>query len=167
MSHVVEVDQSGRVEYTAEDTVLAFANGMQFSVLITSVTKRVCVRALREAGLGGNTLYTQLFATCLFFLLRNYIHELSTVIVDIEFIGKDSQIKEHLYTLLGRVGQTPEREQVQFRRVGKKSPAHELAINTLRRRNEPNLIIDVEQILEQFRKGRKARRANKERGKRH
>jgi hypothetical protein len=37
-----------------------------------------------------------------------------------------------------------------FRRIGKKSPAHKGAIDTLRRKVEPDREIDLEELLEQL-----------------
>ncbi len=62
MSHVVEVDLSGRIEVTKDDTALAFANGLKASILIPATVKRECIQVLRRRGITGATLYNQFFA---------------------------------------------------------------------------------------------------------
>jgi hypothetical protein len=47
----VEVDQSGRVESTDVDTVLAFSNGITASILIPAVEKREYLKRMRQRGL--------------------------------------------------------------------------------------------------------------------
>jgi hypothetical protein len=44
----IEVDQSGKIEDTRVDTVIAFSNGLSGTILIPAVVKRVCIRALRK-----------------------------------------------------------------------------------------------------------------------
>lgn len=158
MAHVVEVDQSIRFDDTSEDTVVAYANGIRYSVLIPSTVKRECLRVLRALGYPTRTLYVQLFTTTLYFLLRASIKEITRVVIDLKYPGKDSQIREHLLNLLRRDGIgfiDVEPEQIQFGLVGKKSPAHKLAIDTLRKRAQPNLVLTVEDILGEFRKARR------------
>src|SRR5436309_2945288 len=104
MSHIVEVDQSGKIEETNQNTVLAFSNDAKYSILISSAVKQECLRVLREHGLTGQTLYTQLFTAVLYFLLRGHLDNLSCVIVDTEYVGKDAEIRQHLLNLFRRGG---------------------------------------------------------------
>ncbi len=46
--HVVDVDQSGKFENTKHDTVVAFSNGIDFSVIIPATVKRDCITALGD-----------------------------------------------------------------------------------------------------------------------
>jgi hypothetical protein len=151
MLHNVEVDQSGKVEDTKEDTVLAFANGIEFSVLIPATVKRECIHLSRAKGVSGDTFYLQFFAIGLFFLLRNHLHCLSRVRIDIEYVGQDGRIKEYLINLLRRAGYTVKAEQIQFAHIGKQSPADTVAWSTLRKRKKPNYILSFAEILGEFR----------------
>ena len=150
MPHVVDVDQSGRVEFTGEDTVLAFSNGMRFAVLIPSVVKRECVKALRDRGFGGATFYPQLFTVGLYFLLREHLGQLARITIDLEYFGKDELIKEHLVNLLRRANYEVDPDVIQFGQIGKHSGAHRLAIAALRRKVQPNRVLTSEEILGQF-----------------
>jgi hypothetical protein len=131
MPYVVEVDQSGRIEFTSHDTVLAFSDGESFSVLIPASVKRACITELRSRGLSGPTLYVRLFATGLYSLLKKHIQKLSRVTIDVEYLGKEAQIEEHLINLFRRAKHKVDAEQIQFRLIGKKSSAHLLALDTL------------------------------------
>src|SRR3712207_1977144 len=112
MAHVVEVDQSIKFENTKRDTVLAFSNAITFTMLIQASVKRDCVTLLRKKITSGSTLYTQLFATCLFLLLRNYINQMSMVIIDGEYTGKEAQIKQHLLHLFRNRGYSVSSHQI-------------------------------------------------------
>ena len=150
MAHVVEVDQSIKFENTKRDTVLAFSNAITFTLLIPASVKRDCVTLLRKKITSGSTLYTQLFATCLFLLLRNYMNQLGMVIIDGEYTGKEAQIKQHLLHLFRNRGYKVDSQQITFGSIGKKSPAHEAAIETLRGNLNPNLIVRLEDMLAYF-----------------
>lgn len=155
MPHSVEVDQSGRVEFTGEDTVVAFSNGIQSSVLIPAVVKRECVRLLREGGFGGPLLYPQLFAVGLYFLIRDHVGELNRITIDLEYFGQESDIKTHLINLLRRSGYEIVSDVIEFRQIGKQSEAHKLALATLRRNLSAHLVLTTEDVLGEFRKPRK------------
>src|SRR6266705_2176099 len=99
MSHVVEVDLSGRIEVTKDDTALAFANGLKGSILIPATVKRECIQILRRRGVTGATLYNQFFAIGLFLLLKNHIDKFSSVILDYEYVGREDKIKEYLINI--------------------------------------------------------------------
>jgi hypothetical protein len=162
MSHVVEVDQSGKVEDTKEDTVLAFANGMKFSVLIPATVKRDCVRILRQRGLSPKVFYLQLFVVGLFFLLKDHIAHLSHTIIDREYLGKDKDIRLYLMNLLKRARYTVDAEQFHFGHIGKGSTAHSLAIDTLRRMKQPDVKLTLEDILGQFEAKKKSGSASRQ-----
>ncbi len=68
----------------------------------------------------------------------------------ISWEGRDAQIKQHLLHLLRRNGYVVRSEQISFGLIGKKSPAHELAIAVFRKEIQPNLILTVEDLLEGF-----------------
>src|SRR5215212_1265314 len=96
MSHVVEVDQSGRIEYSREDTVLAFANGKNHSILIPKAVKRECISILRQWKLEGPNFYIQLFSVSLYLLLKEHIQNLYPAYLDNEFLGREAEIKRYL-----------------------------------------------------------------------
>ena len=150
MAHVVEVDQSIKFENTKRDTILAFSNAITFTMLIPAAVKRDCITLLRTKISSGSTLYTQLFATCLFLLLRNSIQQLSMVIIDGEYTGKEGQIKQHLLHLFRNNGYTVDSHHITFGYIGKHSPAHMAAIETLRGRRNPGLIVRFEDIVAYF-----------------
>ncbi len=151
MKHVVEVDQSGKFEDTRQDTVLAFANGITWSILIPKVEKRVCITTLRHRGIRENpALIAQLFATALFFLLQRHVSQLYRAVVDIEYTGNELRIKEHTLNLFQRAGQRMEAQQIHFWHIGKHSPAHEAAIQTLLGKQKPDRIVTAEEILKEF-----------------
>jgi len=147
--HVVDVDQSGKIEETSQDTVLAFSDGITFTVLIPATVKRNCIRALRFQGTPGKLFYLRLFSIGLFFLLKGHIDKIDQVYIDIEYLGNEGKIKDYVVNLLLRAGYAVDYHQIQFRRVGKLA-AHNLALGTLRKELKPNLILNTKDILEQF-----------------
>ncbi len=150
MAHFVDVDQSGKFEDTKTATVVAFSNGISFSIFVPATVKRDCITILRKTVSSGPTLYTQLFATLLFFLLENSIARIDRVTIDKEYMGREDKIKQHLLHVLRRAGHQVHSDQIDFGLVGKHSPAHHIAYNTLKGERTPNLILTTEDILGQF-----------------
>ncbi len=151
MAHVVEVDQSWKFENTQQDTVLALANGIRYSILIPAHVKRECIHILRARGIGGPMFYIQLFAISLFFLLKDHIGVINHVYIDKEYSGKEGQIKDYLVNAFRRAGILVSYHQIQFTHVGKKSNAHIVALATLRKEKKANRLLTVEDIVGEFR----------------
>ena len=80
--HYVELDQSGRIEFTRHDTVLAFSDGLSCSILIPRAVKRNCINELRQRGQPGGAFYVQLFAVGLYLLVRDRIHDRAQITRD-------------------------------------------------------------------------------------
>ena len=107
---------------------------------------------LRRRGLQGPTFYIQLFTTALFFLLKDHIKDLDRVVIDVEYYGKEAQIKQHILHLLRRAGYQVVTDQIQFQRIGKKSSAHVLALGTFQGNRAPNVVLSEEKLLGEFKK---------------
>jgi hypothetical protein len=150
MLHIVQVDQSGKVEDTKEDTVLALSNGITYTILIPAIVKRECLTTLRRIGYSGQTLYNLLFSTTLFLLLKDQIQNLSYIHIDDEYLGQSAVIKEHLLHLLRKYSLQIESDRVQINHIGEHNPADEIARQTLRKKLKPDKKVAAESILREF-----------------
>lgn len=146
----VQVDQSGKVGDTKVPTVLAFANGDSYAILIPATVKRDCLHTLRQWGKSGTTLYLEIFAIGLYLLLKDHMERLSLVTIDVEYPGHDNKVKERLLYLLRRAGISVRSDQIRFaliHRGKKKPPAHNKAYYTYRGDESPDRTISLEEIL--------------------
>ena len=80
-------------------------------------------------------------------LLRDQAQEIALAVVDVEYTGHDREIKQHLLNLLRRSGRPISADRISFQHVGKKSPAHRLAIETLRGERPPDRLVSLEELL--------------------
>lgn len=147
MIYSVEVDQSGKVEETTTDTVLAYSNGITFTLLITKEVKRNYIKAFRAHGFSGKEFYLRLFVIGLFYLLKDIIERTQQIFIDHEYYGHDGRIKDLLINFLLRAGYAVDYHQIQFKYIGKHSRAHTIALSTLRKELKPNRIITTKDIL--------------------
>lgn len=145
--HQVEVDQSGKIEDTRVATVVAFSDGIQQAVLVPAQVKRECITVLRAKGKGKPAVLARLFATVLYLLLKEHVDDIALAVIDVEYVGHSRDIKQHLLNLLRRGGHAISADRIVFRRIGKKSPAHRLAIDTLRGNRIPDRYVTLEEIL--------------------
>lgn len=122
MPYVVEVDQSIKVEQ-AGATVIAVANGIAHAIVIPSHVKTACFEALRERCKSKQVGQLLLFAACLYLVLEDYLRELDRVLIDIEYFGKDAEIKAFLLRYIRRKVPRFEAEKIAFKNVGRSSPA--------------------------------------------
>jgi len=144
----IEVDQSGKVEDTQVDTVLAFSNGMSYAILIPAKVKRVVTRRLRAQGRTRRGVTVLLFSACLFLLLRDYLEQIEQVTIDIEYPGKDADIKGNFLYHVYRHGLMLYKDQIAFRQVGEGSSAHKRALAIYRGECKPNRQITTNELLE-------------------
>jgi hypothetical protein len=143
----VEIDQTGKIGKTNEDTVLAFSNGIQSAVLITRAVKQACLRTLRRRGYESNTIYLRLFVAGLYYLLCQHMAAIDLAVIDVEYPGHNDTIRRYLLNLLQRDGLDIHKERIAFNFVGKDSPAHAVALAPFRRQRQPDKVLTVEQLL--------------------
>lgn len=143
----IEVDQSGKIEDLRQDTIVAFSNSEQFSVVLPKKIKRELFQEFRSK---IKQLRFRVFAICLYYCLENYIKNKEIISIDVEYQGKDAEIKGYLVALIRKRYANLDKNIIRFSHIGKKSKAHEIAILTNRRVLRPNRILTKNNILEKL-----------------
>ena len=150
----VEIDQSGQIGKFNTDTVLALANGERLAIVIPAAVKRAAHEYLREKYREIREPYLRIFAASLFLLLKDYANKYDQIVIDEEFTGKWSTIKAFLVGYLRKLYPQFNPNVLQWRRIGKRSRAHELALSIYRSRQrkrkhpiKPNRIITKAELL--------------------
>lgn len=139
----IEVDQSGKIEQTHVDTVIAFRNGEQYSVLLK---KKIKVEILSEYRKKHKDIHYRLFAILVFYCIRNYLHKMQLIVIDIEYERRDADIKKHLIRFIWKDYPKFDKGLIIFSRVGKESKAHKLAYQTFAGKLSPNKIVTKEEV---------------------
>lgn len=122
----IEIDQSGKIEDTNKDTVVAFSNDVFGSILIKGKDKREIQKIFRKIGKRRIFVY-RLFAILIFLLIKKYIKKISQMIIDEEYPGKTGIIKDFLLREIRKIRPDFPKDGILFQRIGKKSKAHYLA----------------------------------------
>ena len=142
----IEIDQSSKIEYTSKDTVVAFSNGKQKALLIRASDKRKIQKIFREAGKPDMFIY-KTFAILVYLLIRKDIKDIQEIVVDKEYSGKEYLIKHLLLQILRGQKKVFDKENIYFKQIGKKSKAHEKAINTFQGKIKPDTVVGFKEIL--------------------
>ena len=119
----IEIDQSGKIEDTNRDTVIAYANGQSRSIIITGKTKRRLQETYRQTG-QPRLFVIKTFSVAIFLLVKSDLRKLSEIVIDEEYSGHESVIEATLKELFG----DQHDPSVVFHRIGKGSKAHDLAL---------------------------------------
>ena len=148
----VEVDQSGRVDQTNKVTVLAFANGVERSILIPAIQKRKVLAVLkrRRPEWSRALVNVYVFSVLVHLLVKDHIEKLSPIIIDKEYPGHEAVIKNRILTLCRRRGIVVHKDQIVFANIGKKSPAHKLAWRVYNRLVDPDQALSAHDVLTEF-----------------
>jgi len=127
----IEIDQSGRIEYTSKPTVIAFANSKTYSIIFLSRDKKYLQKIFRKAG-APNLFVYKTFAILIFLLVKDFLKSIDQIVIDHEYLGHDKVIKQFLLDLLRRYKRNFDPHDIAFRHIGKQSKAHEVAIEAYR-----------------------------------
>ncbi len=144
----IEVDQSVKIDETAHDTVLAFSDGVRRAIVIPAVVKRKAMAYLRERGKSPKVAGLIVFTAGLFLLLRDVANSITLAIIDREYTGYDALIKNRLLQFLWAEGLRVYPDTLAFGHVGKKSKAHDLAIEVHRGKLAPDHRVTLKELLE-------------------
>lgn len=122
-----EVDQSGKIEETHRDTIIAASNSTSIALRIKASTKRSLQRKFRSIGKPRLFVY-RTFAACVFLLLKRFRSRVNTIVIDREYPGKEALIADMLSEMFSE--KQEDAPTVTFHLIGKNSPAHERAYAT-------------------------------------
>jgi len=142
----IEIDQSGKIEDTSKNTVVAFSNGKSKSIFIGAKNKREIQKFFRMAEKPRVFVY-RLFAILIFLLIKDDLKNIDRIIIDIEYPGWDHQIKDYLLFEIRKVNPKFSKNNIIFELVGKKSRAHLIAYGTTQRKREPDIKVGSKDIL--------------------
>ncbi len=140
-----EIDQSGKIEDTNKDTILAMSNGKKFAIKINARTKRQLQEFFRKKGKPKVYVY-DVFAVGVYFLLKPYLKERSVVIVDKEYWGYEKRIGFVILSCVKKDRMILKLDIV-FELIGKNSPAHLLALEITRKKCKAEESLDFFQII--------------------
>ncbi|HEX9722115.1 MAG TPA: hypothetical protein VGA53_02520 [Candidatus Paceibacterota bacterium] len=68
----IEIDQSGKIENTSKDTIIAFSNGIRKAIRISSVDKREIQAIFRRTGKPRIFVY-KFFSILVFLLIEKHL----------------------------------------------------------------------------------------------
>jgi len=142
----IEIDQSGKIEKTEKDTILAFATNnkrtkITGSIKISARTKRRLQESFRQIG-EPRKFVVNLFSCAVFLLVKNRLKNVSEINIDTEYPGKGKSIKETLAKMFFEAN--IEMPPIRFVLIGKKSFAHEVALRTYHKLLKADQFLDYE-----------------------
>lgn len=138
-----QIDQSGKIEQTERNTVIACTNEEQFTILLKKGEKRKLQKVFRAADMQKLFPYLT-FATLISILL----HKLSPkhkVIVDREYMGHEDFIEERIEVYVAQLG--GKLPPLSFGHVGKLSKAHQLGYRVAIGKEKADLSLTAAEVL--------------------
>ena len=125
----IEVDQSIKVEQTSHDTVIGVSNGKQCAAVISRKIKRKLKDDFRAHGLRRAYALRTFVAGVVLTIEHMKLSHLSDVVIDIEYVGLERTMRSIFLEMWARRHDSV--PDIQFRLIGKKSPAHNVCYLTM------------------------------------
>ena len=130
-----QIDQSGKIEDTAKDTVIAISNEKQYAVILSAKNKRRLQEVFRA--IGAPRLFVEyVFSALLVLLLKRT--RISRVVVDLEYPRStktiESLLKPHVET------------SIDWKLLGKDSKAHDVAYKVYKGKLSIGVKISVQEV---------------------
>ena len=139
----IKINQSNKIEQTNKDTIIGLSNKKSFTVLINRKIKRKLQEEFRKQGKPRLFVYRTFIAGVTLALKHAQIKNLSHVVIDEEYYGKDKMLKSMFLEMWSRYFvEVPE---VSFERVGKKSKVHNVCYLAMKK-NKPDKMISFEEL---------------------
>ena len=137
------MDQSGKIEQLNMNTVIAFSNKNQYSVLISKEVKQQAYRLYKGK---IKDLRYRLFCIGVYYCLKDYIKENELITICFEYQGKENLIKSFLLDYLRKESAIIDPKIIRFGKIGKQSNAHVVAIDVYRGNRKPNKTLTLEEL---------------------
>lgn len=138
-----QIDQSGKIEQTERNTVIACINGKQFTVLFKKEEKRKLQRVFKAANM--QKLFPYVTFAALIALLFHKLLPKYKVIIDKEYFGHEVFIEERIEAFVNQLGSKI--PSIAFGHVGKLSKAHQLGYKVAVGKEKATLIVNADEIL--------------------
>jgi len=138
----IEVDQSGKIERSNHDTIIAASNDKQYCVKIPRKVKRNILDCRKEI----KQIKYKLFCIGVYFCIKRYLHGNNLIIIDDEYHGKNKLIKSILFSYIRTKNKEFNNDLIRFDTIGKNSNAHHIVIETFRKEHQPNEILNEKEI---------------------
>jgi hypothetical protein len=144
---IIDIDQSGKIEDTGVDTVIGAANSSwQKSLRLPAREKRKLQQIFREAGKSGTFPY-RIFAALIFLTLEDNLDQISEIIIDEEYTGKNEIIKLFLIRFIRSVQPHIALPHITFRQIGRQSPAHDAAYLAFTKQRSVNRTVTTQEVF--------------------
>lgn len=126
----IEIDQSGKIENTSKPTVVAFSGNKNKSLIIFAGEKQKLQKYFRRIGKPSSFVYIT-FAILIYMLIKGE-RSIDEIVIDREYVGQEALIKNYLMQFLKRSGRNFDKRKIYFREIGRKSSAHDCAVESYR-----------------------------------
>ena len=141
------IDQSGKIENTAKNTILCLSNGTWDAVILKAAVKRQLQEIFRRHGMPRNfVLFT--FSALLAILIKRNL-KLQGLTVDREYYGKEPVIKEIVLQILADNQTIPK---INFAQIGKNVNAHDIAAKIAHKKERAKHQISIREVLSAIKK---------------
>lgn len=138
----IEVDMSGKIEQTDMPTIVAFSNYHQYAVLLPKELKRRLISKYRKE----KQIILKLFVICVYYAIKDYLHQAELIIIDNEYEGKQNYIKSMLLDIIRKDKKDFDKDLIRIGHITKKSKGHEVASNVQRGFSKPQKTLSEEDI---------------------
>lgn len=129
----IEIDQSGKIEFTSVETVIGDSLGN--FVFMKAKTKRLIQNLFREAK-KPRKFIIETFVFLVAKLIQISFSKKNIYILDIEYPGKQKEIIKSLILICHKLQAQINLSQIRFSLIGKKSKAHSTAYLQFKKKNK-------------------------------
>ena len=140
----IEINQSNKIEHTSKDTVIGLSNGSSYTILINRKIKRQLQEEFRKQGKPRLFVYRTFIAGVILLFKYAQIKNLSQIMIDEEYYGKDKMLKSMFLEMWSRFFR--EIPEISFEKIGKKSKVHNVCYLVMKGRNKADKVIGFEEL---------------------
>lgn len=140
--NIAEIDQSGKIEDTSHDTIIAISNHIKSTITLKKTHKRIIQNIFRQ--LKKPKLFIPITFSALLSLLIKNSKSNQKIIIDREYTGYESLIIKLTKNNLEKL--KCKNNNIEFQNIGKNSPAHDLASKVSHHKKISNKIVTFEEI---------------------
>lgn len=139
-----QIDQSGKIEQTSLDTIIALANNKRYCIILPKKIKRLLQEEFRLRKKPRMFIFDTFCALLVIILIK--IKPTSTIFIDKEYFGNEDVIKVRILEFMGNIMGSKYVPDIDFTLVGKSSPAHILAAKVGHKQIAADKTVTLEEI---------------------